>query len=544
MPSTTGTSKRKGGKKVKTGCMTCRARRVKCDETKPGCLRCEKLGQDCDGYEPGRRPMAIEKKWNITSMQSVIFPAMPIAIVHEPFFDIFGDEQEHRYFQLYQDHAEEVNGPFTSDFWTRLVLQASHHEESVRYAVVALGALQKTREVSPASSPKIGTDSILKAHNEFAFNIYQKAIVRLRESLESGEISPKIALIACILFVCFEIYHGDLMAALAQVLSGVRLLQEWKGSSIDDLSDLDFVSGSGASLDDQLTQIFAELDIQARTFMRVRQTPFPSTCPMIVEQDTLPSLIPLAYRSLEEARYSFTLLQTRTMRLDALSGYSRWNLLSEYQVEQLESHMALLNDWADAFAPILYRAQNDTAYASDLRGAQCLHAHWLMAVMVIQSTFYPEETYFDTHIDDFRQIVSDLRPIVEDAHRNKTNSDSSSTPCLAEGFTFEETTVTPLYMTATKCRDRSLRRQAIVLLQKAPRREGIFDSLMAAKIAQFVMSVEEEGVDEFGFVPEEARVRVSNVEPDMLGRRASITAGQKIFGVDGEFNVRKTEVWW
>jgi len=36
--------KRVGKPKVKTGCETCKKRRVKCDEGKPECLRCLKFG--------------------------------------------------------------------------------------------------------------------------------------------------------------------------------------------------------------------------------------------------------------------------------------------------------------------------------------------------------------------------------------------------------------------------------------------------------------------------------------------------------------------
>ncbi|KAJ2969295.1 hypothetical protein NQ176_g8739 [Zarea fungicola] len=36
--------------KVKTGCVTCRVRRVKCDEGKPQCVRCTAYGYVCDGY--------------------------------------------------------------------------------------------------------------------------------------------------------------------------------------------------------------------------------------------------------------------------------------------------------------------------------------------------------------------------------------------------------------------------------------------------------------------------------------------------------------
>lgn len=34
-----------------TGCWTCRARHVKCDETHPTCMRCKTVKIDCEGYE-------------------------------------------------------------------------------------------------------------------------------------------------------------------------------------------------------------------------------------------------------------------------------------------------------------------------------------------------------------------------------------------------------------------------------------------------------------------------------------------------------------
>jgi len=34
-----------------TGCVTCKAKRLKCDETKPSCLQCRKRGVECGGYK-------------------------------------------------------------------------------------------------------------------------------------------------------------------------------------------------------------------------------------------------------------------------------------------------------------------------------------------------------------------------------------------------------------------------------------------------------------------------------------------------------------
>ena len=42
---------RKHAPKTRSGCKTCKKRRVKCDERKPICVRCEKLSLKCEGYE-------------------------------------------------------------------------------------------------------------------------------------------------------------------------------------------------------------------------------------------------------------------------------------------------------------------------------------------------------------------------------------------------------------------------------------------------------------------------------------------------------------
>lgn len=52
------TKKKEIKRRTRTGCLTCRKRRIKCDERKPYCLNCEKSRKDCLGYESrlqGRR---------------------------------------------------------------------------------------------------------------------------------------------------------------------------------------------------------------------------------------------------------------------------------------------------------------------------------------------------------------------------------------------------------------------------------------------------------------------------------------------------------
>ncbi|KAH7080527.1 hypothetical protein BKA63DRAFT_563208 [Paraphoma chrysanthemicola] len=47
-----GRHKKEIKRRTKTGCLTCRKRRIKCDEAHPSCRNCQKSKRDCLGYDP------------------------------------------------------------------------------------------------------------------------------------------------------------------------------------------------------------------------------------------------------------------------------------------------------------------------------------------------------------------------------------------------------------------------------------------------------------------------------------------------------------
>lgn len=47
-----GRHKKEIKRRTKTGCLTCRKRRIKCDETHPTCNNCKKSKRECLGYDP------------------------------------------------------------------------------------------------------------------------------------------------------------------------------------------------------------------------------------------------------------------------------------------------------------------------------------------------------------------------------------------------------------------------------------------------------------------------------------------------------------
>lgn len=79
---------RRSHRKSRAGCVKCKQRRVKCDETKPHCLRCQKHGVDCS-YDAGQANAArsksvvsyfIDKVPSLTEQESAAFSMSLIAV--------------------------------------------------------------------------------------------------------------------------------------------------------------------------------------------------------------------------------------------------------------------------------------------------------------------------------------------------------------------------------------------------------------------------------------------------------------------------------
>jgi hypothetical protein len=120
----------------------------------------------------------------------------------------------------------------------------------------------------------------------------------------------------------------------------------------------------------------------------------------------------------------------------------------------------------------------------------------------------------------------------------QTNIAPKPPTVLKPTFSLSLGLITPLYITASRCRDPTIRRRALHLLYTCNRKEGIWDSRLAARVAQRIVEVEEAGaipmpgqcssgntgvvvVISANQIPENARVR--ELEPSFLpDRRGTI----------------------
>ena len=221
-------------------CVTCRNRRVKCDETRPSCLRCRKYGTECGGYLPGRRRPPSSAYGSFATQARALVPKhegqLGNQLVLQPAVSLFETDLEHRYFRLFSDHiATEICPYFNPETWSRMILQACAAEASIRHAAVAIGALGKTYEIAQAGlcavtgqkfpspigqlpAPRVSIENrsveeivasanlVTEAyeHHQTALEQYDKALKRMRKDISSGEQSLRTTLLICIVIVCFE----------------------------------------------------------------------------------------------------------------------------------------------------------------------------------------------------------------------------------------------------------------------------------------------------------------------------------------------------
>ncbi|KAG0648633.1 Aspercryptin biosynthesis cluster N [Hyphodiscus hymeniophilus] len=626
-----------------TGVQTARAekaRRASRPKVKTGCNNC-KSGRHCDGFPAYRRdgavPIAIAPKHGSASSKasssgspsssstSSVSPPTSKTIISKKPPRVFHksrptppptptsqnhlsptlykpggmafDWREGQYFQVFRTHtASELSGFFDSEFWTRSVLQESHSEASIRHAVVALGALYKTLEKaseSPPGSPDDNyTGDTAPDHYNFALQQYGKALTRLRESLQNRETrSQRTILISIVLFTCFQSFTGDHKAAIFQIQSGLRLLEERRQESRQPL-----IRQHDDVVEDELIQMFTRLAIQAKSYDMAFHFPPPyviqltpkhnnsSNDPTSPQSPSSPSAastasmedpqIPDHFVNSQEARSVLDSICERIMRFqEALSAFYAGpnNILPSSIKSSGQGFRTQLQQWDAAFEPLLQNRRTPGISNTERAGIDVLKMIQLMTTILFLMGFSTSEKDFDNFLPLFRGIVELAKEVVVDEelslaqsrcgdslecrHRHRPNNSGSGmqflgiashgqTSYLPEdaylhikaSFALDLGIVPPLFVVATKCRDRKLRREAIRLLMSAPRREGMWDSILCGKVGTWIMEVEEEGLGAFDpfnprsftqIVAEDQRVMVKEILFDLQRREATLRCGTR-----------------
>ena len=425
--------------------------------------------------------------------------------------------------------AASLSGYFETNIWGQVVLQLCHREQFARHAVVALAALNKTIEAMSNSSG-IDRDSgsrlaAGKRHHAFALKEYGKALRLMRENTADADDEHHLrnALISCLLTTCFECYHGDQEAALAAGESGVKLLSSFqeKRALLDTYSMKPF-TGS-AVIDPELIAAFARLESSVLMFVDSLVTHRRISLQIAMDTSILNDM-PSEFQSLREARRHWDILTRRAMHWRATysgeepdlpsdtadgapnSTLGIMTLVNGEVVEKLNAqvgmHLETVSRWLNAFDPVYRKCRALPKHNSDYTGATNLRLKYLSSCFALPSTCNISENLMSCAIE----VVAIARELLG-LHRDPAKKCDKTQAT----FTFDDSVVIGLFLVATRCRNRAIRREAIMLLYKNPRREALWDSEMAAKVAEWFVETEEQGLrDEDEIVPDSRMVIISN----------------------------------
>ncbi|KAF2747350.1 hypothetical protein M011DRAFT_56878 [Sporormia fimetaria CBS 119925] len=583
--------------RVKTGCDTCRLRRVKCDETKPECLRCTKSGRNCGGYKHvtkfrSNSPSAAASYRN-PSFLVVPQKTRPTSVPRSPVRSVSPESTECRSFHYFQTHTlPQWTEYFDSGIWNIMILQLSHVEPAIKHGVLALSALHERFE---KTKPMLQSGT-----HDFAFAQYMAAVKHSNELLTAhreGRVDVEKVLVACIIFTCYENLAGNYVAANMHLRNGIRILNQHR-------------LGTGTRPQaEPIADILFRFDFQAMAFSD-------NASPYEYSLDNPPEypIIPLVYTSVSDARKDLIDLLRCMMWISGIvnvdpgamqnptwlllytqfmASFSAWEmtfeqyqhmmLLTEQVNTKIHSGITLLQIYG-TMARIIVSAGSTSPINGELSWDPLLPSFTrildLAESLPIQtqttsrarsvsssSTSSTSPPYISPIPSPFQlsrslantpsppafpstpSFFPDLHPTPPPTHSSGPQTPAKPRPSFTPSF--ELSPILPLFLTTCRCRDPVVRRRALALLFSCRRREGVWDSHGAGLVALEVLKLEE-GLPESvspgpdHWVPLSARVRDAGqvgearrikdvfVRVDMEKRRIE---GVFVGGVGGE--VRK-----
>ena len=373
------------------------------------------------------------------------------------------------------------------------------------------------------TSPLSETDQ--KKHT-LAIDQYNKAIVNLRSYIDRldgkrDNAAVCVVLIACLLFVSFEMLQGASCTVNAHLVKGLKVLSDHVGTkSISRLQQRTITSTSGIQPDiDDLAEVFIRLDADSTMFRR--------RSPYIHSEATKLSLeieIPTAFSSVKEAKVHLDTLSSLVFVLRGeLLKASEQLLLAAYGTpDDWAKHYCIAYAKARQLRPcfvshLSHQRQNLlTSFDQWSASLAALASSNRRAVLHLQvAKFLP---YFLTStLQDTCEIICDrfddqFREVVELATEFMEMSENK--PFENYKFVPESGILASLYLVGVKCRNPCVRRKANELLLYSTVQEGLWTGCIYGRCIKRLIDIEEDRAravfglkdhEEVTYVPEEAR---------------------------------------
>ncbi|QPC63022.1 hypothetical protein HYE67_005253 [Fusarium culmorum] len=283
---------RQGKPKSRSGCGTCKIRRVKCDEAKPKCSRCTKGKFDCDGYLDYATEDSLGSDGAVSSISSPETSGASTSTSPGTSTDTStislsrphdGDstsrlhvlDHNSLYYEQFQWHANQSHGIFYySNTFTSIVLHESLHDKCTRNAILAIGAFLYAGFLLSQSS---SNDSTTDLHRQASLQFYNAALTTFRCRMQSSKTDSHTWILhMTLLLTIFELLHGDFDAADGLWGCSLQVLDPWLKTSYSVYSDI--LNHSCGETTGELRPLFAMTGVQTCVMLIRHDDPFRNLC--------------------------------------------------------------------------------------------------------------------------------------------------------------------------------------------------------------------------------------------------------------------------
>jgi hypothetical protein len=401
---------------------------------------------------------------------------------------------------------------------------------------------------------------------EFALKEYAKALKGMRKAIANRKHDIRNALIACLLVFCLESLQGNPNSAVSNAKSGLTLFYEFMATKNSSCT-MTQGGASYAGIEADILKEFGGLDLQVLFFLDGRSDDVHRAA--VARFEAAVNRMPNEFETLEDSMTHWRIIQRRNyhfniIAINALSNLTvsagsknplhnaspfgtseDINSVSENVFpsppedselarkaalrDQMERYREDLRRWLRASGPIFDRVDEIGGKEQSII-MKLTKIHYNLNHIQLAGAFFVKETEFDAYLPEYTTIVE----LSEEVYPYLTQNSNSV-------FRFFLGIVYALSAVGFRCRDSHIRGRAIALLQRGPYREGIWDALGVGKLTDWIRRVEEEGIDENGYIPDSKRAVCTLCDVDLKAKVAVLGC---VSSTEDGLKFRKEVVSW
>ncbi|KAI1333662.1 hypothetical protein F5Y15DRAFT_338218 [Xylariaceae sp. FL0016] len=494
--------------KARTGCTTCKGRRVKCDERKPLCARCEKSGYKCRGYDdpkPRRNAALVSiasrgrtaelailqpkprHATSVIAMESCTLNSVRPSLVPE-----WVAPRDILYFDRFRTQVIEDIAVWCGAQQWRQMMQFVTYDKCLQHAAMAVAAMALGMEQSPEP-----TQSMLPSpHKRAAFYHYTRAIALCRERIIGGltaETAPA-SFTVTFFFAIIEMLQGNVGEADEILANGLLLMDE-------SFESMDGEAGPSIAKSSQLSGIKLAFDRMNITW---------GLCPFFQNQKKdqlrLHPAEEFDISCIDSSLYKKQIFWNRFQReVGAFMMSVRCGkIISPEQMPALlvqrSAHLKQLEQWMVFLEAALEKDKESRLLIT-------MKAYALTCKIFLNCFPDRSDLSYDHHVEDFREVVGLCKMIIP------------KQPHTYLRVTLDVDLFPIISFTVTKCRDAATRQLALRVFAQLTHRQAMWNNDGLFKALRVLVDLEHKGRDGTGFIPPSSRYYFVGSEWEFERRR-------------------------